>query len=66
MILSQRLETRCISKALRDQEARCDRELVFLRWRPAMNILEKTGESGLLERFLKIFVSIDRLEQLRL
>jgi hypothetical protein len=57
VILDQTLETSRISKTLRDQESDCDRELVFLRRKPAVDILKECWECRLFEWFLKIFVS---------
>jgi len=57
VILDQTLETSRIGKTLRDQESDCDRELVFLRRNPAVDILKECWECRLFEWFLKIFVS---------
>ena len=57
VILDQALETSCIGKTLRDQEPDCDRELIFLRRNPAVDILKECWECRLFKGFLKIFVS---------
>src|SRR6266567_1470467 len=57
MILDQTLKTRRIGKALGDQKPDCDRKLVFLSWKPAVDILKECWECRLLKGFLKIFVS---------
>lgn len=44
MILGQTLQTRSTREALRDQQPSRHRELVFLRRRPAMHVLQERGE----------------------
>jgi hypothetical protein len=60
VILGQSLETGCIGKTLRDQEAGRDRQFIFLGGRPTVNVLEETRKSGFFQRFLKILVPPDK------
>lgn len=58
MILRQGLQAGRIDKTLREQESRRHRQLMLLLSRPPMDVLQDTRQSGFLQGFLEILVSI--------
>jgi len=60
MILGQALEASGSYETLRHHDADGERYLVLLSGRPSIDILQKSRESRLFQRLLKIFVSENR------
>jgi hypothetical protein len=56
MVFRQTLKARCVGEPLRYQEADRDAKFILLGRRPAVDILENTGQGRFFKRFLKIFV----------
>lgn len=57
MVLGQTLKTTGSDESLRHQYADSDRYLILLGGRPSVNVLQKSREGGLFQRFLKILIS---------
>ena len=59
MVLGQTLKAACSCETLRHHDTDDDCYLVLLSRRPSVDVLQKSRESGFLQRLLKILVSED-------